>query len=260
MSHDRRQFLTIAGASAAIAAFAAAPALAQTPESARARGVKALVFDAFGTLLDVLSVTPLCEQLFPGKGTQLAQLWRERQLQYSYLRTIMGRHRDFWGLTEDGLVFAANKLKLDLTTDKKKQLLDDYLKLAIYPDAKPGLDALKKQGLKLAILSNGEPKMLAANIKNAGIGELLDDVISIEEIKVFKPSPRVYNLAAERMNVRNSELGLVSSNNWDIVGAASAGLRTFWIHRNPEDVPEVLGWQAEFVVNAFTDLPQLFRG
>ncbi len=182
-----------------------------------------------------------------------------KQLQYSYLRTIMGRHRDFWGLTEDGLVWGAKKHKLDLTTDKKKQLMEAYLNLTIFPDTKPGLEALKKLGIKLAILSNGEPNMLATTVKNTGIGGMLDDIISIESVKVFKPNPRVYNFAAERLGVQNSELGLVSSNNWDILGARSAGLRTFWIHRDPDDVPEELGLQAEFVVKAMTELPDLLR-
>jgi len=217
MSNDRRQFVKIVGATAAVAAFGAAPAVAQTSVTAGARGVKALVFDAYGTLLDVFSVTALCEQLFPGNGHQLAQTWREKQLQYSYLRTIMGRYRDFWGLTEDGLVWAAKKHKLDLTIDKKKQLMDAYLSLAVFPDVKPGLEALKKQGIKLAILSNGEPKMLATSAKNAGIDGMIEDIISVEDVKVFKPNPRVYHLAAERMGVQNSQLGLVSSNNWDIV-------------------------------------------
>src|SRR5262249_14579329 len=109
--------------------------------------------DAYGTLFDVFSVTALCEQLFPGKGNQLAQIWRFKQLQYSLMRSLMGRHRDFWGLTEDGLVWASKNLQLDLTNDKKKQLMEAYLSLAAFPDVKPGLEALKTQGIKLAILS-----------------------------------------------------------------------------------------------------------
>src|SRR5918994_5200381 len=141
---------------------------------------------ATGILQLVFSVTALCEKLFPGKGNQLAQIWRVKQLQYSLLRTTMGRHRDFWGLTEDGLVWASKNLQLDLTAEKKKQLMDAYLSLAAFPDVKPGLEALKQQGVKLAILSNGEPKMLEAAAKSAGIRDLLDDIVSVEEVKVFK--------------------------------------------------------------------------
>src|SRR5437867_8299987 len=260
MSSNRREFMKMTAATAAIAgtAPAATPAAAQT--TAQFKTIKALAFDAYGTLFDVFSVTALCEQLYPGKGNQLAQIWRVKQLQYSLMRSLMGRHRDFWGLTEDGLVWATKNLQLDLTADKKRQLMDAYLSLAAFPDVKPGLETLKKQGIKLAILSNGEPKMLEAAAKSAGIRDLLDDVISVEEVKVFKASPRVYNLAAERMKVSNAELGFVSANNWDAIGAVSAGLRTFWIQRSVAEVPEALGVQADKVVKALTDLAPLLRG
>lgn len=260
MSRDRREFMKLAGATAGVVgtAWAATPAAAQM--SGQFKSIKALAFDAYGTLFDVFSVTALCEQLFPGKGNQLAQIWRFKQLQYSLMRSLMGRHRDFWGLTEDGLVWASKNLQLDLTADKKKQLMDAYLSLAAFPDVKPGLDALKKQGIKLAILSNGEPRMLEAAAKSAGIRDLLDEIISVEEVKIFKVSPRVYNLAPERMKVSNPELGFVSANNWDAVAAASTGLRTFWIQRSTVEVPEELGFQVDTIVKAITDLAPLLRG
>jgi 2-haloacid dehalogenase len=260
MSNDRREFLQIAGTAAAMAAISAPrSAAAQATAPGQFRGVKALAFDAYGTLFDVFSVTALCEQLFPGKGNQLAQIWRAKQLQYSLLRTTMGRHRDFWGLTEDGLVWGAKNLQLDLTADKKKQLMDAYLSLAAFPDVKPGLEALKRDGIKLAILSNGEPRMLEAAARSAGIRDLLDDIISVEEVKAFKASPRVYNLAPERMKVANSELGFISANNWDICGGASAGLWTFWIQRSAAEVPEELGFKADTIVKALTDIAPLLR-
>jgi 2-haloacid dehalogenase len=226
----------------------------------RIKNIKAFAFDAYGTLFDVFSVTALCEQLFPGKGNAVAQIWRTKQLQYSLLRSLMGRHKDFWQLTEDGLVYATKSLKLDLTPDKRKRLMEAYLSLAAFPDVKPGLEALKKQGLRLAILSNGEPKMLEAAARSAGIHGLLDKIVSVEEVKIFKVSPRVYNLGPERMNVKNAELGFVSSNSWDIMGAASAGLNTFWIQRSAADPPEELGFSADAVVKAITDLAPLVRG
>jgi 2-haloacid dehalogenase len=261
MSNDRREFMRMAGATAAVAgaALTVTPAAAQTPTPGQFKGVKALAFDAYGTLFDVFSVTALCEQLFPGKGNQLAQTWRFKQLQYSLMRSLMGRHRDFWGLTEDGLVWASKNLKLDLTSDNKKQLMDAYLSLAAFPDVKPGLEALKKQGLKLAILSNGEPKMLEAAAKSAGIRDVLDEIISVEEVKIFKTSNRVYWLATERLKVSNPELGFVSANNWDGIAAVSAGLRTFWIQRTTAEVPEELGFQVDVTVKAITELPELLR-
>jgi 2-haloacid dehalogenase len=260
MSHDRREFMKLAGTAATVAgtAWAATPAAAQM--AGQFRAIKALAFDAYGTLFDVFSVTALCEQLYPGKGNQLAQIWRVKQLQYSLMRSLMGRHRDFWGLTEDGLIWATKNLQLDLTTDKKKQLMEAYLSLAAFPDVKPGLETLKTQGVRLAILSNGEPKMLEAAAKSAGIRDLLDEVISVEEVKIFKVSPRVYNLGPERMKVTNPELGFISANSWDINGAASAGLNTFWIQRSAAEVPEELGFQASAVVKAITDLAPVLRG
>ena len=220
-------------------------------------GIKAFVFDAYGTLFDVFSVTALCEQIFPGRGNALAQLWRAKQLQYSLLRSLMGRHRDFWKLTEDGLVWASKSLKLDLTPERRNRLMESYLSLAAFGDVKPGLEALKKKGLKLGILSNGEPRMLEEAAKSAGIAGLLDEFISVEEVRIFKPSPRVYNLGPERMNVSGPELGFVSSNSWDINGAASAGLITFWIQRALGEPPEELGFAADRAVGAITDLAPL---
>ena len=158
------------------------------------------------------------------------------------------------------MVFATKNLKLDLTPEKRKRLMESYLSLAAFPDVKPGLEALRKQGVKLAILSNGEPRMLEAAAKSAGIHGLLDKIMSVEEVKIFKVSPRVYNLGPERMNVSNAELGFISANSWDINGAASAGLITFWIQRSAAETPEELGFQADRVVKAITDLAPLLRG
>jgi 2-haloacid dehalogenase len=219
--------------------------------------VKGFVFDAYGTLFDVYSITALCERLFPGRGAALAQLWRVKQLQYAMMRSLMGRHRDFWGLTGDGLVYACRALGLELTADARARLLDAYLTLAAFPDVKPGLQALRERGLRLAILSNGEPKMLQAAAESAGILPLLDRIISVEDVQVFKPSPRVYALAPERLGTSSAELGFVSSNAWDVAGAASAGLRALWIQRSAAEPPEELGYGAERVVHAITDLPAL---
>jgi 2-haloacid dehalogenase len=238
----------------------AAPASAPSPEPVRLDSIKALAFDAYGTLFDVFSVTALCEELFPGKGEALAHLWRVKQLQYSVLRSVMGRHQDFWQLTEDGLVYASKSLKLDLTPESQKCLMEAYLSLTAFADVKPGLEGLKKHGLRLAIISNGEPKMLEAAARSAGIFELLDGILSAEEVKIFKPSPQVYRLGPERLRVSPAELGFVSSNSWDVCGAASAGLMTFWIQRSAAEPPEELGFTADRVVSAITDLIALVRG
>ena len=220
---------------------------------------KAFAFDAYGTLFDVFSVSALCEQLFPDHGTMLAQLWRAKQLQYSLLRSLMGRHRNFWQLTEDALGYACSSLGLELTPDRQRRLMDAYLTLDTFPDVRSGLEVLKQQGVHLTILSNGEPNMLRAAAQHAGILPLLDEIISAEEVGIFKPSPLVYNLASVRMSLPASDIGFVSSNSWDIAGAGSAGLTTFWVQRAGTEAPEELGFPVNYVVRAITDLPALVR-
>ena len=196
----------------------------------------------------MFSVTALCEELFPGNGDALAQLWRAKQLQYSLLRSLMGRHKDFWSVTEDALVYASKSLTLDLTQASRERLMEAYLTLTAFPDVRPGLETLRNQGVRLAILSNGEPRMLEAAARSAGIDTLLDAIISVEEVKIFKVSPRVYHLGSDRLQVNRTALGFVSSNSWDINGAASAGLTTFWIQRRVQEPPEELGFAAHRVV------------
>jgi 2-haloacid dehalogenase len=226
----------------------------------RIERIEAIAFDAYGTLFDVFSVTALCEELFPGNGDALAQLWRSKQLQYSLLRSLMGRHKDFWLVTEDALVYAAKSLDVDLTPARRNRLMEAYLTLDAFPDVRPGLEALKNSGLRLAILSNGEPRMLEAAARSAGIDTVLDTIISVEEIKIFKVSPRVYQLGMDRLQVNRSTMGFVSSNSWDINGASSAGLTTFWIQRTAGEPPEELGFAADRVVGAIGDLAPLVRG
>ena len=219
--------------------------------------IKALAFDAYGTLFDVFSVTALCEEMFPGDGKALATLWRSKQLQYTLLRSMMNRYKDFWQVTQDGLVYAANALGLHLDAANRTRLMDAYLTLAPFPDVKPGLEQLKAMGLRLAVLSNGEPKMLQSAASSAGIADLLDAVISVDEVKVFKPSPRVYDLASSRLSTPKGSIGFVSSNNWDVNGAGSAGLTTFWIQRAAADPAEELGYPAAHIVHLLTELPAL---
>ena len=258
MKAGRRDFIKAASVTAVAGALPGTPAAAQLSD--RLEGIEAFAFDAYGTLFDVFSVTALCEELFPGNGDGLAQLWRAKQLQYSLLRSLMGRHKDFWVVTEDALVYASKSLRLDLTQVKRDRLMQAYLSLAAFPDVRPGLEALKRRGLRLAILSNGEPRMLEEAAKSAGIDTLLDTIISVEELRIFKVSPRVYYLGLERLQANRATMGFVSSNSWDINGAASAGLTTFWIQRTAGEPPEELGFGASRVVRAITDLAPLVRG
>jgi len=223
------------------------------------RAIKAVVFDAYGTLFDVYSVTSLCEELFPKQGNTLAAMWRAKQLQYSLLRSMMNCYKDFWQITEDALVYCANSLKLELSTEKRRRLMEAYLTLSAFPDVRPGLEALHKADIRLAILSNGYPTMLAAAAESAGIAHLLERVISVDEVKTFKPSPNVYRLIGSRLGIDANDAGFVSSNSWDIHGAGAAGFTAFWIQRSALEPSEELGYPAAAVVRAITDLPALVR-
>lgn len=215
--------------------------------------LKALVFDAYGTLFDVHSVVTLCDSLFPGRGTPLSQLWRAKQLEYTWLRTLMGRYADFTAVTRDALEYACKVLHLALDEKKCAQLMDAYNHLALYPDARDALAALS--GLKLAILSNGSPAMLEPLVRNAGLGEVLNAVISVDRVKIFKPDSRVYQLAPDTLGVDKSEIGFVSSNYWDAAGAKSFGFKVFWINRAGAQA-DTLGAAPDHVLGKLTELSQ----
>jgi len=259
---DLLKLLAIGGATLGAGAFPARIAAAEQARGKRGtpdlKKIKSLAFDAYGTLFDVHSVIALGEQLFPGQGTALSNTWRLKQLQYTWSRSLMGRYEDFWKVTEDGLVFASKSLKLDLDAAKRKQLMEAYLSLAAFPDVVEGLQQLKAAGYKLAILSNGAPRMLQAAAKSAGIDQLLTRIISVDEIKIYKPSPRVYELAPKRLETAPQATGFVSSNAWDVAGAANFGLTTFWINRGKQPMDE-LGFQADKEVEKISDLPALLK-
>jgi 2-haloacid dehalogenase len=192
--------------------------------------LEALVFDAYGTIFDVYSIAALCEQIFPGRGSALTQLWRGKQLEYTWLRSLMERHEDFAHITEAALRYACAASGLDCSASDRATLMQAYLTLAPYPDAILALPRLQR--FPLAILSNGTPRMLEAVLQNAGLAETFSHVISVEEVGVFKPSPRVYALAPARLGVDKSKIALISSNAWDIAGAAAFGMQTFWVQRS----------------------------
>lgn len=215
--------------------------------------LQALVFDAYGTLFDVHSVVMLCDSLFPGRGTPLSQLWRAKQLEYTWLRSLMGSYTDFTVVTRDALEYACRVLHLALDEKKSAQLMDAYNHLALYPDAREALAALS--GLKLAILSNGSPAMLDPLVKNAGLSEILTAVISVDEVKIFKPAPRVYQLAPDKLGVDKAEIGFVSSNYWDAAGAKTFGFKVFWINRAGAQA-DALGAAPDRVLSKLTELSQ----
>ena len=218
--------------------------------------LKALVFDAYGTLFDVHSVIAECEALFPGKGTSLSQLWRGKQLEYTWLRSLMGRYADFSAITRAALTTACNMLRLELSEAGANRLMDAYLVLKAFPDVMDTLTRL--HGRKLAILSNGSPAMLNAVVRHTRLDQLLDAVLSVDALRIFKPHPSVYAYAAESLQAPAGAIGFVSSNFWDVAGATSFGFRTFWINRAGA-APDDLGYQPAAVLSQLTDLPALLK-
>jgi 2-haloacid dehalogenase len=214
----------------------------------------ALVFDAYGTLFDVHSITAAAESLWPGKGAALSQLWRTKQLEYTWLRSLMGRYEDFSHVTESALRYACAGLKLPLDDARRAQLLKGYLHLATFPEVAEALGRLR--GIRLAILSNGSPAMLEPVVFNAGLHGLITDVLSVDEVKIFKPDPRVYRIAVDRLGVPAKAIGFVSSNCWDAIGAKAFGFRTFWVNRAGAPVDE-MGVRPDHELASLADLPAL---
>ena len=190
----------------------------------------ALVFDAYGTLYDVHSVTALAETSFPGQGAALSQLWRTKQLEYTWLRTAMGTYDNFNVVTAAGLRYACAALKLAATEPQIAALIAQYVKLDTFPEVKSALARLKPAH-KLAILSNGAPDTLGKLVSHSGLDGVLDAVISVDPLRVFKPDMRVYQLAVDRLGVDRQRIGFVSSNCWDAIGAKTFGFTVFWINR-----------------------------
>jgi 2-haloacid dehalogenase len=192
--------------------------------------VRACVFDAYGTLLDVASPVAAEAAALGARAGELAKFWRQKQLEYTWLRSLMRRHADFEQVTGDALDHAMEALAI---TDGplRSRLIAAYRRLATYADVRPALLQLRARGISAAILSNGSAPMLADGLVAAGIADLVDPVRSVDEIGVFKPAPEVYHLATERLGLTAAEIAFVSSNGWDVHGAASFGLRSTWVNR-----------------------------
>jgi 2-haloacid dehalogenase len=203
-------------------------------------GAKACVFDAYGTLFDVNAAAERCAGTLGDKWQPLAEMWRAKQLQYTWLRGLMQRHTTFWQVTQDALDYSMSALSLD-DAALRRELLDLYFKLDAYPEVKDMLTALKDGGLKTAILSNGSPDMLEAAVSNAGIGDLLDAVYSVETVGVFKPHPSVYQMPVDDLGLQPSQMSFQSSNGWDANGANAFGYNVVWVNRfgQPDErIPE----------------------
>ena len=193
--------------------------------------MRAIIFDAYGTLFDVYSIGALADRLFPGKGGALAELWRDKQIQYSQLRTLCSTYKPFWEVTQDALVFSCRKLGLDLDLEAQNTMMGQYAKLQPFPENLAVLRQFKASGIRLAILSNGNPEMLAAVVQNAGMEDLFSHVISVETVKKFKTAPEAYQLGTDLLGMPARDIVFVSSNGWDVCGASWYGYQTFWVNR-----------------------------
>jgi 2-haloacid dehalogenase len=240
--------------------------------------IKAVVFDAYGTLYDIQSVAAVTEEAFPGHGEIITQVWRIKQLEYTWLRSLMRRYEDFSVITRDSLAYTLRCLGLRNDPAVFERIMQKYLDLELYPDARAALTALR--GRKLAILSNGSTGMLDALVRNSGLDRVLDATISIDSQKIFKPSPDAYSLIEARLGVPAAEVLFVSSNPWDACGAKAFGLSVAWIERvTPEAMAlacvksdllapltmfkairtqmDELGLEPDYRIHALSELPDL---
>ncbi|HEY7404481.1 MAG TPA: haloacid dehalogenase type II [Candidatus Angelobacter sp.] len=234
---ERREFIAL---TAAGLAWNMLPHPAGQPQT-RAIGpreIKAVAFDAF-PIFDPRPINALAEELFPGRGLALSNEWRTRQFEYTWLRVAARRYADFWQVTQDALVFAAHKLQLDLSREKRETLMNAYLTLKAWPDVQPAVTALKQSGLRLALLSNFTPRMLAVNIKNAGLDGLFEHVLSTDPAGTYKPDPNGYQLGIDAFRLKRHEILFVAFAGWDAAGAKLFGYPTYWVNRLQLPVEEL---------------------
>ena len=206
----------------------------EKPAHPVATPVKAVLFDAYGTLFDVYSVGLLAEQLFPGHGTALGVMWRDKQIEYTRLVTTSnhGAHyQPFWDLTRAGLRYSCKRLGLLLTPAAEEQLMNQYRCLTAFPENRAVLQSLKAQGIVTGVLSNGDPAMLGVAVRSAGLGDLLDHVISVDKLRKYKTDPAAYALGEAACGLPAAQIGFVSCNSWDALAATWYGYRTLWVNR-----------------------------
>ena len=194
------------------------------------KNVKAIIFDAYGTLFDVNSAAEKCKDKIGDKWEGFANFWRTTQLEYTWLRSLMKRHKDFWQVTEDSLEKSMNAFKIDKTM--KNELLNLYKVLNTFPEVKDVLNKLKEKNYKLAILSNGTPALLNELVKSNNLDNIFDDIFSIEEVGIYKPDAKVYDMPIKKYKIQKEEVVFLSANTWDISGGGNYGYSSIWVNRN----------------------------
>ncbi len=225
------------------------------PENNTITGIKACVFDAYGTLFDVHSAVGKHRHRLGDLADQVSGLWRTKQLEYTWLRSLMGHHADFWQVTQDALDFAFDMHGID-NPGLHRDLMEAYLKLDCYPEVPEALSIMKSRGFKLAILSNGTPAMLEAAVQNSGIDALIEKSFSVEDVGIFKPDFRVYQMAVDGLQVRPEEIVFQSSNAWDASGASAFGFKVAWVNRFGQSQERLPG-QPDVEIRNLMELPPL---
>ena len=227
------------------------------PENSAIGGIKACVFDAYGTLFDVHSAVGKHRHRLGDLADQVSMLWRTKQLEYTWLRSLMGHHADFWQVTQEALDFAFDMHDIN-DPDLHKTLMEAYLKLDCYPEVPEALSILKSRGFRLAILSNGTPSMLAAAVNNSAIGNLIEKNFSVEEVGIFKPDPRVYRIAVDGLGVKSEEIVFQSSNAWDASGASAFGFKVAWVNRFGQSEERLPG-RPDVEIQTLLQLPDFLK-
>ena len=194
------------------------------------KNIKAIIFDAYGTLFDVNSAAEKCKDKIGDKWEPFANFWRTTQLEYTWLRSLMGRHKDFWQVTEDSLDKSMKAFNID--SSMKNELLNLYKILSPYKEVSETLKALKEKKFKLAILSNGTPSLLNELVKSNNLNNLFDDIFSIEEVGVYKPVSKVYDIPVKKYKIKKDEIAFLSANTWDVSGGGNYGYQAIWVNRN----------------------------
>ena len=212
---------------------------------------KAIIFDAYGTLFDVNSAAEKCKDKIGDEWEAFANFWRTTQLEYTWLRSLMKRHKDFWQVTEDSLDKSMSVFKVNM--GMKNELLNLYKILSTYPEVKKVLENLKKKDLKLAILSNGTPSLLNELVKSNNLDYLFDDLFSVEEVKIYKPDNRVYNLPVKKYKIQPKEITFLSANTWDVSGGGNFGFNSVWVNRNKSHFDN-LNYKPKFEIGNLTQL------
>ena len=192
--------------------------------------INAIVFDAYGTLFDVNSAAEKCKDKIGDKWEGFANFWRTTQLEYTWLRSLMKRHKNFWGITEDSLDKSMKVFNIDNTM--RNELLNLYKTLSPYPEVKEVLSSLKKKNYKLSILSNGTPALLNELVKSNNLENIFDDIFSIEEVGIYKPDSRVYDMPIKKYQIKSEEIAFLSANTWDVSGGGNYGYNSIWVNRN----------------------------